>query len=168
MANTHETLTGLFSDIADAIRGKTDSAAQIVADAFPDAIAAIPQSGSGDTMQTRYLTLKKMTVTIGANTVANAEDAHLYFSELVPQGAFYKSIAFAGTPPSNRYTLLEVLVTNSIYLLAYPSWAGNTYYRVNEQGEVGTGRWSDKNYTVTLYEGDQYDIIYLERSERPA
>ena len=37
----HTSLTSLFSDIADAIRAKTGGTAQIVADNFPDAIAAI-------------------------------------------------------------------------------------------------------------------------------
>lgn len=45
MPNTHSTLTSLFSDIADAIRGKTGSSATIVADDFPTAIANIPTSG---------------------------------------------------------------------------------------------------------------------------
>lgn len=38
MANTHTTLTGLFTDIADAIRAKTGGTESIVADAFPEAI----------------------------------------------------------------------------------------------------------------------------------
>lgn len=44
---THSTLTGLFNDIADAIRAKTGSSASIVADDFPTAIAAIPSGGGG-------------------------------------------------------------------------------------------------------------------------
>lgn len=43
MANTHDTLTSLFTDIADAIRGKTKGTAKIVADNFPAEIAAIPE-----------------------------------------------------------------------------------------------------------------------------
>ena len=38
----HTSLASLFSDIADAIRAKTGDSAQIVADDFPTAIAAIP------------------------------------------------------------------------------------------------------------------------------
>lgn len=45
MANKHETLTDLFSDIADSIRGKTGETGTIVADDFPEAIDAIPQEG---------------------------------------------------------------------------------------------------------------------------
>lgn len=38
MANTHTTLTSLFSDIADAIRTKTGGIDTIVADNFPNFI----------------------------------------------------------------------------------------------------------------------------------
>ncbi|WP_455580725.1 hypothetical protein [Dysosmobacter sp.] len=41
MANTHTTLTGLFTAIANAIRGKTGGTGPIAADSFPAAIAAI-------------------------------------------------------------------------------------------------------------------------------
>ena len=41
MSQNHNTLTGLFSDIADAIRAKTGGSSQIVADDFPTAIANI-------------------------------------------------------------------------------------------------------------------------------
>lgn len=41
MANTHGTLTALFTAIANAIRGKTGSADPIVADSFPEAIDGI-------------------------------------------------------------------------------------------------------------------------------
>ena len=41
MPNTHETLTSLFTDIADAIRAKTGDSSPIVADAFPTAIGNI-------------------------------------------------------------------------------------------------------------------------------
>lgn len=41
MANTHNTLSSLFTAIANAIRGKTGNTATIVADDFPSAISAI-------------------------------------------------------------------------------------------------------------------------------
>lgn len=46
MPNTHSTLASLFGDIADAIRAKTGGSADIVADEFPTAIAAIPTGGT--------------------------------------------------------------------------------------------------------------------------
>ena len=47
MANTHKTLSSLFSDIADAIRTKTGESGKIVADNFPSKISAI-SSGIGE------------------------------------------------------------------------------------------------------------------------
>lgn len=48
MANSHETLTGLFTDIADAIRSKSGSSEPIVADNFPGAISSISTSENLD------------------------------------------------------------------------------------------------------------------------
>ena len=45
MTLKHNSLASLFSDIADAIRGKTGASAQIKADDFPDEIDAIPAGG---------------------------------------------------------------------------------------------------------------------------
>lgn len=47
MPNKHETLTSLFTDIADAIRSKTGETASIKADDFDTAIEAIPTGGGG-------------------------------------------------------------------------------------------------------------------------
>ena len=44
MANKHENLTSLFTDIADAIREKTSGISTLVADDFPEAIRAINTS----------------------------------------------------------------------------------------------------------------------------
>ena len=44
MANNHSTLTGLFTDIANAIRAKTGGTESIAADQFPEAIASIPEA----------------------------------------------------------------------------------------------------------------------------
>ncbi|MCQ2077029.1 MAG: hypothetical protein MJZ20_08430 [Bacteroidaceae bacterium] len=49
MPNEHETLTELFTDIADAIREKTGETATIKADDFPAAIADIETGGGGIT-----------------------------------------------------------------------------------------------------------------------
>ena len=47
MANTHASLTALFTAIANAIRGKTGEEGALKADDFPTAIAAIPSGLSG-------------------------------------------------------------------------------------------------------------------------
>lgn len=44
MANKHENLTSLFTDIADAIREKTNNITTLIADDFPEAIRAIDSS----------------------------------------------------------------------------------------------------------------------------
>ena len=48
MPNTHETLTSLFSDIANSIRGKTGETRTLVADNFPAEIDAIPTGGQSE------------------------------------------------------------------------------------------------------------------------
>ena len=45
MPNVHETLEALFTAVAGAIRAKDGTSAPIVADDFPDRIAAIPSGG---------------------------------------------------------------------------------------------------------------------------
>lgn len=47
MANAHTTLSGLFSAIANAIRGKTGGTDSLVADSFPDAIGGIVTLAEG-------------------------------------------------------------------------------------------------------------------------
>ena len=44
MPNTHETLSALFTDIANAIRGKTGGTTPLVADNFPAEIAGIERA----------------------------------------------------------------------------------------------------------------------------
>lgn len=51
MANKHENLSGLFSDIADAIRKKDGSTGKIVADDFPSAIENLEAGGTGGNLQ---------------------------------------------------------------------------------------------------------------------
>ena len=70
---THTTLSNLFSDIADAIRAKTGSAEEIIADDFPTAIAAI--SGSG-TPTINGKTFDCGTFTTASNITANYTVSH--------------------------------------------------------------------------------------------
>lgn len=51
MARTHQTLTSLFTDIAEQIRLKKGSSEDIVADNFPSEIASIPVGGNTPTWQ---------------------------------------------------------------------------------------------------------------------
>ena len=48
MPNTHQNITDLFDDIADAIRERDETTDPIVADNFPARIRAIPSGGGTD------------------------------------------------------------------------------------------------------------------------
>lgn len=81
MPNQHSTLTGLFTDIASAIREKDGSTSPIVADAFPSAIRAIPSGGGsgGDSLfgrkaVTGSVTFVSQTPTYIAQVVIESED----------------------------------------------------------------------------------------------
>ena len=54
MPNTHETLSALFTDIANAIRGKTGGTTPLVADNFPAEIAGIETGGGGGATEQWY------------------------------------------------------------------------------------------------------------------
>ena len=51
MPNTHQNITALLGDIADAIREKDETTDPIVADNFPSRIRAIPSGGGTDGVQ---------------------------------------------------------------------------------------------------------------------
>jgi len=86
MTLNHSSLADLFSDIADAIRAKTGGSSDIVADDFPDEIAAIPSGGGGTsknaqiapgfgrTNQTAYTAISGQSI-----TVAKTGTYHVYW-----------------------------------------------------------------------------------------
>ena len=51
MPNTHQNITALLGDVADAIREKDETTDPIVADTFPSRIRAIPSGGGTDGVQ---------------------------------------------------------------------------------------------------------------------
>ena len=57
MPLTHSTVTDLFTDIADAIRVKGGTTSSIIADQFPDAIAALPAGSGGVTINNQNKTV---------------------------------------------------------------------------------------------------------------
>lgn len=77
MANTHSTLTGLFTDIADAIRVKTGGTESIVADQFPEAISNIKTGTSINGAITETNVASGYTINEGdfVKSVANVSEA---------------------------------------------------------------------------------------------
>ena len=92
MPNTHSTLTSLFTDIADAIRAKTNSNSTIVADDFPTAISNIPSGG-------------------GMQLVQHLYDHSYKFSET----------NFASWTPSTNSATMVARGTTSLYQMASPA-----------------------------------------------
>ena len=108
MPLTHNSLTSLFSDIADAIRAKTGGSSQIVADDFPTAIASISGGGGGtvtitDTTDTHGGTIRTITTNENATTVIalNATSNNTYTA---PSGYAYSPVVV--NVAGGGYTLL--------------------------------------------------------------
>ena len=75
MANTHSTLTGLFTDIADAIREKTGGTDSIVADNFPTAIGEIvPQEDLDTELATQDDLIAQIATALEGKAGAASED----------------------------------------------------------------------------------------------
>lgn len=73
MPNTHQNITDLFDDIADAIREQDETTDPIVADTFPSRIRAIPTGGGTDgqffPMNPTALIMPTITMTYNGNEV---------------------------------------------------------------------------------------------------
>ena len=87
MANTHATLSSLFSAIANAIRSKTGSTAKIIADDFPDAIAGISASGDGIASASGRVTLDASCENFNIETGLSSVDTVIVVRTAVPSGA---------------------------------------------------------------------------------
>lgn len=97
MANTHETLGGLFTDIANAIRGKTGSSALVLADRFPEAIEAIESGGGeieGVTMVTKSSALAPGTVMYAASVINKNLGKRIYFALQIANGSVTSGAIF--------------------------------------------------------------------------
>lgn len=86
MANNHTNLTDLFTDIADAIRVKTGGTESIVADNFPEAIAAIDAQENLDAeLTTQDDLIEQITTTLSRKLPENLRDELDTQDELISQ-----------------------------------------------------------------------------------
>lgn len=114
MPNTHSTLSSLFTDIANAIRTKTGSSAQIVADNFPTEIANIP-------------------------TGIDPSDATALDSDIVaPKTAYTRDGKTTGTMPDNGSVDVTLDTTNTSYTVAGGKHSGSGTVKVVSQTKSAT------------------------------
>lgn len=86
MPNTHETLTELFTAIADAIRAKTGETGTIIADQFPEAIASI-ETGGGTEMEDAFVE-RTLSGAYENSRVTKVGDCAFYYNSLITGVSF--------------------------------------------------------------------------------
>ena len=125
MPNTHETLTSLFSDIADAIRAKTGGTADIAADTFPTAISAIPTGGED-------ITVEPLSVTANGTYTAPTGKAYSPVTVNVPTGSLPEG--FSVIPFSIEETVRQITVDfdDISHVLAVAVMCGRTYIEATQ------------------------------------
>lgn len=128
MANTHTTLVSLFDDVAEAIREKDGTTADIVADTFPDRIRAISSREGSVLNGTREW--KQSNVTEG---YAWAE----YFSCLAHAGNIWLCATSKGIFKSEAGMVWEKSLSGSGYNVCYGN--GVWLATVGSSGPEGTG-----------------------------
>lgn len=124
-------LSSLFEDIADAIREKTGSSAQIVADDFPAAIGAIP---AGVTFAP-------------TKTASGSAAATLSFSGLLEEPAFFLIVASDCGAISDTHTVAFVLYDGTNFT------GGTIWYRsdVASWGNPTFSKaWNNNTKTLTV------------------
>lgn len=148
MANQHSTLTGLFSDIADAIREKDGSSASIVADAFPTAIRAIPSGGGGDDIAASIL---DGTISEYTNSTVTTIRAHAFYdcihlqSVSTPNCSQVEAYAFSGCTnlKSANFSLINIVNEGVFLKCTYLS-------EINMPNVVTVGNYAFNNCTSSL------------------
>lgn len=129
MANTHSSLTSLFNDIADQIRTKDGTSSNIVADTFPDRIAALDTDPSGD-------------------ATATASDI------LASKTAYAKGVKLTGTIPtkndSGNTTLNGSTTTKSFAAGYYPNEHGATHSTTTHPAPTASGSLDTTNHVYKV------------------
>ena len=153
MPNTHITLTSLFSDIADAIRAKTGGTADIVADEFPDEIAAIPTGGGGVT---------HTTVTF-PSAATEAGDVGAMLAALLPNSFKFALVAdknFPNDTTSDHFGYGTIYGKNPAGTNVHGTWAR---YRSGWQSYTTNAElmWTN-TYNLSVPAGAEYDVWIVE------
>lgn len=100
---SYASLAALFSAIASAIRAKTGQSAQIVANDFPDAIAAIPSGGGGTSAVLQPINRNIRTGWVGSGTwYYNRPDDALSADIYLLDGGHHYVVGL-GSPVGNRF-----------------------------------------------------------------
>lgn len=160
MSNTHETLTSLFTDVADAIREKTGGTDAIVADEFPDAIRNISAGSSINGLIESYMVAAGENISAGDfvqclnGDVTVEHEMHITSSRtfqnlkavLLDEETVF--IVFCDTQANN------VLTATCVTFNSYGGFDVNSFYRLDGEGSGVAGI-----SAVSLGHPDDYEKV---------
>lgn len=174
MANKHETLAALFTAIAGAIRTKSNSTGEIVADSFPEAIAAIPTEGSADiTWENVRITPKAEGYTLtasegrGIRSVTVEGDSDLKPENVAKGVTIFDVTGTLEEAESGEAELQDKLITENGVYTADSGYDGLGIVTVAVEGEGG-GSVIPEPYASyieeakAVYTGEYANVIYAE------
>ena len=131
----YSSLTALFTGIADAIRAKTGSSEQIVADDFPTAIAAIS------------------TKTLVQTTVSMSNSATKSINGLLGKPLFFVLLAPAISQTTTSYITAAWSSSDTAMSFHYVNMATSTKWELTKDT---TGAWSYSNGTLSVNSQNTY------------
>lgn len=169
MDNSRTTLTGLFTNIADAIREKTGSTESIVADEFPEAIAAIDtQENLDPELSTQDDLIAQIAAALEGKTGASGVDiatssvtiAFEHFSDAIP--ITVTTTKFENNnivTSSNLFTTFPQVISNVVYNSILTIKADSFMSVWGPEGAASIVHSVDGMYGETLY------VLQIDESE---
>ena len=151
---TYTALPSLFSAIANAIRGKTGSSAQMVADEFPEEIAAIPGArmatataspGSGTSLSLSFSGLQGEPKMFGVRAPANTITTSYSYRRVIFVGYDGTADMFgvSGKGPTGGSSM-NLYSTGSRFSFTY----NNGTLTITSSGSTTGGYFVNGNYTL--------------------